>query len=73
MEISMEYKILTVSAICGFSGDTGIVTDFQTAADSLSKRVNQDIRAGWAPLGGVATGLTQQLNEPYLFQAMVRK
>lgn len=63
----MEYKILTVGAV------SGICTNFEEAALQLSKLVSNEIRSGWAPLGGVATGITQNTKEPYLFQAMLHE
>jgi len=69
----MQYKVITVTAVSGFSADSGLLTNIPNAALELSKLVNQDILAGWAPIGGVATGFTQHLNEPFLLQAMVHK
>ena len=69
----MQYKVITVSAVSGFSANSGLITNFHNAANELSRLVNQEIEVGWTPIGGVATCFTQQLNEPFLFQAMVRK
>jgi hypothetical protein len=63
----MKYKILTVSAV------TGMTTNFEHASIELAQLVNQGILDGWKPLGGLATGVTQQMKEPYLFQAMIHE
>ena len=61
----MKYQILTVRSNPG-----NMATDFEKAAVELSELVNQAIRDGWEPLGGVAVGNTQATMSPYLFQAM---
>lgn len=69
----MQYKVITVTAVSGFSSESGLVTDIPNAVNELSRLVNQDILAGWTPIGGVATGFAQQFNEPFILQAMVHK
>ena len=63
----MEYKILIEKA------GTGLRTDFARAAKALSLKVNEAIREGWEPKGGLAVGRTQAVEIPYLMQAMVKK
>ena len=63
----MKYKILSTSAV------SGLVTNFEHASIQLTQLVNQAILEGWKPLGGIATGVTQQMKEPYLFQAMIHE
>jgi len=69
----MQYKVVTVTAVSGFSAEFGLLTNIPNAVIELSRLVNQDIQSGWTPIGGVATGFTQQLNEPFLLQAMIHK
>ena len=63
----MEYKVVTVSAV-QFVG-----TDFEKAAEGLASRVNEFLTDGWEPQGGISVGETQRTNQPYLFQAIVRR
>lgn len=62
----MEYKLLVAPAGGAFR------TNFDKAADRLADLVNQHVREGWTPQGGVAVGGTQSTKEPYLMQAIVR-
>jgi hypothetical protein len=62
----MEYKVLVVEC----SDVTG--THFQKAADKLAERVNEAIREGWRPQGGLCTGDSQVTYEPCLMRATVR-
>ena len=62
----MDYKVLVVSG----SGLMG--TNYQKATDHLAQLVNEAMREGWKPQGGIAVGDTQMTKEPYLMQAMVK-
>lgn len=62
----MEYKVLVVRG----AGVTG--THFEKAAEELSDRVNEAIKEGWRPQGGLCVGESQVTREPYLMQAVVR-
>lgn len=63
----MKYKILVQKAGSAFK------TDFEHAAQELSDKVNQAIREGWEPHGGLATGRTTGLEIVYLAQAMIKQ
>jgi hypothetical protein len=63
----MEYKILIEEA------SSGLRTDFERAAKALSLKVNEAIRDGWEPKGGLTVGKTRAMEVPYLMQAMVKK
>jgi hypothetical protein len=63
----MRYKILIQKA------GTAIRTDFERAAEELSQQVNEAIRDGWTPKGGLAVGKTTAVEVPYLMQAMVKQ
>ena len=60
----MQYKIVLKAS------DRNI--PLEKAADDLAKEINDLIRSGWTPQGGITTGM--QLGEyPFLAQAMVRQ
>jgi hypothetical protein len=63
----MRYKILVQKA------GSALKTDFGRAAEELSRKVNEAIRDGWEPKGGLTVGETTALELPYLMQAMVKK
>jgi len=63
----MRYQIL----VTGTASGPG--TDFEKAATSLTKLVDQAILDGWRPLGGLAVGANGSTLEPYLFQAMTHE
>ena len=63
----MLYKVVVITAVKGWG------TDFEKAAQELTKAVNIEISQGWEPQGGVNVGATQSTNEPYLLQAMVKQ
>ena len=44
----------------------------EKAADDLAKEVNDLIRSGWTPQGGLVAGM-QMGQYPFLAQAMVKK
>ena len=63
----MEYKILIEKT------GPGLRTNFERAAEALSLKVNEAIRDGWEPKGGLTVGETRGTEVPYLMQAMVKK
>jgi len=63
----MRYKVIVVSAMRGMS------TNFENGARELKKKVNQELKLGWEPQGGVTIGNARQTNEPYLLQALVKR
>jgi hypothetical protein len=63
----MRYKILVQKA------GTALRTDFERAAAELSQKVNEAIRDGWVPQGGLAVGETAATERPHLMQAMVKQ
>jgi hypothetical protein len=63
----MEYKILVVKAGSAWK------TDFDRAAQEMSRQVNEAIRNGWEPLGGVNVGKTTATERPYLLQAVIKR
>ena len=63
----MEYKILIEKAGSAWK------TNFERAVEALSLKVNDAIRDGWEPQGGVATGETTATEVPFLMQAMVKR
>jgi hypothetical protein len=62
----MEYRVIVVSG----SGLTG--TNFERGAERLAELVNEALRQGWKPQGGVAVGESQMTREPFMLQAVVR-
>lgn len=63
----MEYKIIFVRAVKGLS------TNFEKATTELAELVNVELQNGWEPIGGVAIGRTLSIEEPHLFQAMIKR
>jgi hypothetical protein len=63
----MQYKILVQKA------GSVVKTDFEEAGEALSRQVNEAIREGWEPKGGVTVGKTSATEVAYLLQAMVKK
>jgi len=63
----MRYKILIQKA------GTALKTDFERAAEELSHKVNEAIRDGWEPQGGLAVGETAVTEVPHLMQAMIKQ
>ena len=61
----MEYEILVQKITNPF------VRNVPKAIEELSRKVNERIRAGWEPLGGVAAGAVG--TAPYLFQAIIKR
>jgi hypothetical protein len=47
------------------------VRNVPKAIEELSRKVNERLRAGWEPAGGVATGNVG--TAPYLFQALIKR
>ena len=62
----MNYKVVVVSAA------TFVGTNFEAAAEELTKEVEILLAEGWQLQGGVAVGETQTTKAPYLFQALVK-
>jgi hypothetical protein len=63
----MRYKILVQKA------GSMLKTDFERAAQELSDKVNEALRDGWEPQGGLAVGQTTAAPTAYLMQAVVKK
>ena len=64
----MQYKVIVEDAARGLMGDCGM----ETAAAILSEKVNEAIKDGWEPLGGIAHSENRQEN-PFLLQAMINR
>ena len=64
----MQYKVIVEDAARGLMGDSGM----EAAADILSEKVNEAIKDGWEPLGGIAHSENRQEN-PFLLQAMINR
>ena len=64
----MQYKVIIVDASRGVMGDSGM----ETSAAILSDKVNEAIKDGWEPLGGIAHSENRQEN-PFLLQAMINR
>ena len=64
----MQYKVIVEDAARGLMGDSGM----ETSADILSEKVNEAIKDGWEPLGGIAHSENRQEN-PFLLQAMINR
>jgi hypothetical protein len=64
---AVEYKVLIEKAGSAWS------TNFEDAAAALARKVNEAIRDGWEPQGGVAVGETTALDIPFLMQAMIKR
>jgi hypothetical protein len=66
-ERAMRYKILAQKA------GSMLMTDFERAAQELSNKVNEALRDGWEPQGGLAVGRTTTAVTAYLMQAVVKQ
>ena len=62
----MQYKVIVEDAARGLMGDSGM----EAAADILSEKVNEAIKDGWEPLGGIAHSENRQEN-PFLLQILL--
>ncbi|MFH1732701.1 MAG: hypothetical protein ABIF82_13765 [Planctomycetota bacterium] len=60
----MQYKIVTKASSRS--------TSLEKTADDLAKEVNDLIRSGWKPQGGLVAG-TQLGQYPFVAQAMVKE
>jgi len=65
----MQYKVIVEDAARGLMGDCG---GMETAAAILSDKVNEAIKDGWEPLGGIAHSENRQ-EDPFLLQAMINR
>jgi hypothetical protein len=61
----MEYKVILCKVRNPF------VRNVEKATKELERQVNEQLRAGWEPAGGIA--LASAGSAPYLFQAVVRR
>ena len=64
----MQYKVIVEDAARGLMGDSGM----ETSATILAEKVNEAIKDGWEPLGGIAHSENRQEN-PFLLQAMINR
>ena len=64
----MQYKVIVEDAARGLMGDSGM----ETSAAILAEKVNEAIKDGWEPLGGIAHSENRQEN-PFLLQAMINR
>ena len=64
----MQYKVIIVDAARGVIGDSGM----ETSTAELSDKVNEAIKDGWEPLGGIAHSENRQ-EDPFLLQAMINR
>jgi len=64
----MQYKVIVEDAARGLMGDSGM----ETSAGILADKVNEAIKDGWEPLGGIAHSENRQEN-PFLLQAMIHR
>lgn len=64
----MQYKVIVEDAARGLMGDSGM----ETSAAILADKVNEEIKDGWEPLGGIAHSENRQEN-PFLLQAMIKR
>ena len=64
----MQYKVIVEDASRGLMGDSGMETSIAILAD----KVNEAIKDGWEPLGGIAHSENRQ-EDPFLLQAMIRR
>ena len=64
----MQYKVIIEDAARGVMGDSGM----EASAAILSDKVNEAIKDGWEPLGGIAHSENRQEN-PFLLQAMINR
>ena len=61
--MSKQYKIITAGAMG---------PNPETASSELTQRVQDAIRDGWMPIGGVATVPSDSAKPIYLLQSMVK-
>ena len=64
----MQYKVIVEDAARGLMGDSGM----ETSAAILADKVNDAMKDGWEPLGGIAHSENRQEN-PFLLQAMINR
>ena len=64
----MQYKVIIEDAARGVMGGSGM----EASAAILSDKVNEAIKDGWEPLGGIAHSENRQEN-PFLLQAMINR
>ena len=64
----MQYKVIIEDASRGVMGDSCM----EASAAILSDKVNEAIKDGWEPLGGIAHSENRQEN-PFLLQAMINR
>ena len=64
----MQYKVIVEDAARGLMGDSGM----ETSAAILADKVNEAIKDGWEPLGGIAHSENRQ-ETPFLLQAMINR
>ena len=64
----MQYKVIVEDAARGLMGDSGM----ETSAAILAEKVNEAIKDGWEPLGGIAHSENRQ-EDPFLLQAMINR
>ena len=65
----MQYKVIVEDAARGLMGDN---SGMETSAAILADKVNEAIKDGWEPLGGIAHSENRQEN-PFLLQAMINR
>ena len=64
----MKYKVIIEDATQGLMGGGAM----ESATSTLSEKVNEAIKEGWEPIGGIAHSEDRQEN-PYLLQAMIHR
>jgi hypothetical protein len=64
----MQYKVIIEDATKGVMGGGAM----EAATSTLSEKVNEAIKDGWEPIGGIAHSEDRQEN-PYLLQAMINR
>lgn len=64
----MQYKVIVEDASRGLMSDSGMETSVAILAD----KVNEAIKDGWEPLGGIAHSENRQ-EDPFLLQAMIHR
>jgi hypothetical protein len=61
----MEYQIVTQKVT------NALVRNVNKAAEELTRQVNERLKSGWEPVGGVQMGSAG--TAPYLMQALVKR